>query len=201
MSDGLNVNGVRVLAAALDRRAQEALVADLREVARSAPFRNPVTAGGKRMSVQMTAAGQFGWVSDRRGYRYEPRQCDGAEWPAIPARLLKIWHTHLPAAKEPQSCLINYYGENTKMGMHQDKDEADLSQPVLSLSLGDEALFRVGPNKRGRKTASVWLKSGDIAILEGQARMAYHGIERIRFKSSSLLPRGGRLNVTMRVVR
>jgi len=200
MSSGLNLNGVRVLGSVLDRSEQIALVQDLRLVARQAPFRHLVTPGGKRMSAQMTAAGEFGWNSDGRGYQYAALQRNGDPWPAIPSRLRNLWQKLLPSAKAPQSCLINYYGEDAKMGMHQDKDEADTAQPVLSVSLGDDALFRVGTVLRGGKTSSVWLKSGDVAILDGESRLAYHGIEKIRFGSSTLLQNKGRINVTMRVV-
>lgn len=200
MSDWLNVNGVKVLVSALDRSEQQDLIRDLREVARAAPLRRPVTPSGKQMSVQMTSAGHFGWVSDQQGYRYEALQSNGLPWPQIPARLIDLWKALVPEARPPQSCLINYYGENAKMGMHQDKDESDFDQPVLSLSLGDDALFRVGGLKRGGETSSLWLKSGDVAILEGKARLAYHGVERLRFASSPLLPQAGRINVTMRVV-
>ncbi len=200
MSEWLNINGARILPGFLSRPEQESLVAELRELVRFAPFRRLMTPTGKQMSVRTTAAGQFGWVSDATGYRYEATQSDGSDWPPIPARLLDMWARLVPSASDPQSCLINYYGEGTKMGMHQDKDEADASQPVLSLSLGDEALFRVGGRERSDESASIWLRSGDVAVLDGNARMAYHGIEQIRFGSSRLLRDGGRLNLTLRVV-
>ncbi|MDG1430303.1 MAG: alpha-ketoglutarate-dependent dioxygenase AlkB [Paracoccaceae bacterium] len=200
MSEWLNINGARILPDYLSRPEQESLVEELRELARIAPFRRLKTPSGKQMSVRTTAAGHFGWSSDARGYRYDAKQSDGSNWPPIPTRLLDMWDELASTIRKPQSCLINYYGESTKMGMHQDKDEDDFTQPVLSLSLGDEALFRVGGRKRSDKTASVWLRSGDVAILDGNARMAYHGIERTRFGSSRLLKDGGRLNLTLRVV-
>ncbi|SFH07505.1 DNA-N1-methyladenine dioxygenase [Palleronia marisminoris] len=199
-SERIDIRGVEVLRGALDRLAQEALVEDLRAVARVAPFFHPETRRGQ-MSVRMTSAGAVGWVSDRKGYRYAPRHPAGGDWPAIPPRLTELWAGVLPDAAAPDTCLVNYYGEGARMGLHQDKDEADLSLPVLSLSLGDEALFRIGNVERGGCTESVWLRSGDVAILSGAARLVHHGIDRIRFGSSDLLPQGGRINVTMRVAR
>ena len=102
-------------------------------------------------------------------------------------------------SRAPDSCLLNYYGEGSRMGMHQDKDEADTRWPVVSISLGDEALFRVGGIEKPSPSKSVWLRSGDVVVLEGAARLAWHGIDRVRFRSSELLPDGGRINVTLRV--
>ena len=120
-------------------------------------------------------------------------------WPAIPDEILTIWQDLTGADRQPDCCLINYYGEGTKMGLHQDKDEADFSWPVLSISLGDDALFRIGNTTRGGKTESIWLSSGDVVIMGGPARLTYHGVDRIRFGSSKLLPKGGRINLTLRV--
>ena len=195
----LSLNGVRVWKDFLSPDQQRAMVHDLREIAASAPFRRYETPGGRKMSVRMSAAGQMGWMADRAGYRYEPSQPDGAGWPDIPKSVLDVWRTLADTERDPDSCLINFYGEGAKMGMHQDKDEGALSWPVLSISLGDDALFRVGGTARGGSTESIWLQSGDVALLSGDARLAYHGIDRIRFRSSNLLPDGGRLNVTLRV--
>ncbi|MCV6597198.1 MAG: alpha-ketoglutarate-dependent dioxygenase AlkB [Mangrovicoccus sp.] len=195
------LNGVRIFSQVLGLSAQKALVQDLRDVAQKAPFFHPKTARGRKMSVQMTAAGHFGWVSDGKGYRYEPRHPSGGAWPPIPAALLALWQEFCPNARAPECCLINYYGQGARMGLHQDRDETDFDQPVLSLSLGDDALFRVGGTTRGGPTQSHWLRSGDVALLDGSARLAYHGIDRIRFGSSDLLSRAGRLNITLRVVR
>lgn len=195
----IDIRGVDVWRGALDRPAQEAVLNDLRAVAGAAPFFYPETRRGQKFSVRMTSAGKVGWVSDQKGYRYQPQHPAGGGWPEIPARLLDLWGTILPDAAKPDTCLVNYYGEGARMGLHQDRDEADLSQPVLSLSLGDEALFRIGNIERGGRTESVWLRSGDVAILGGAARLVHHGIDRIKFGSSDLLPQGGRINVTMRV--
>jgi alkylated DNA repair protein (DNA oxidative demethylase) len=195
----LDLNGARLWKAFLDRAIQENLLADLRDVARAAPFRKYETPGGKRMSVQMSGAGAMAWTSDRSGYRYSGVQADGAEWPAIPDRLLAIWNEVSGVDQTPDSCLVNYYGEGAKMGLHQDKDEADTKWPVVSISLGDDAQFRIGGLSRRDPTKSVWLQSGDIVVLTGTSRLAYHGIDRIKFGSSALLERGGRLNITLRI--
>jgi alkylated DNA repair protein (DNA oxidative demethylase) len=195
----LDVNGINIWKSLLSRTEQEQIVNDLRDVARTAPFQQYETGRGQKMSVRMTGAGELAWVSDRRGYRYEPTQATGESWPEIPASVLSVWAAVSDVAREPDSCLVNFYGEGTRMGLHQDRDEAELKWPVVSISLGDEALFRVGQVERGGPTQSIWLASGDVAVLAGEARLVHHGIDRIKFGSSSLLPDGGRINVTLRV--
>jgi len=196
----MELNGVTLCPGALDPAAQAAMVATVRGIVAAAPLYAPVTRRGP-MSVRMTAAGRFGWISDGRGYRYAERHPDGRAWPDIPAPILDLWRRFAgPGARAPECCLVNFYGEGARMGLHQDRDEADFTQPVLSLSLGDDGLFRVGGPERGGPTRSAWLKSGDVAILGGAGRLAHHGVDRIRFGSSSLLPQGGRLNLTLRVV-
>ncbi len=183
----------------LDAAAQSHLVDLLRPILKVAPLYRPVTPSGKEMSVRMTSAGVLGWVTDRAGYRYQDTHPKGMTWPAIPDEILTIWQDLTGADRRPDCCLINYYGEGTKMGLHQDKDEADFSWPVLSISLGDDALFRFGNATRGGKTESIWLSSGDVVIMGGPARLTYHGVDRIRFGSSKLLPKSGRINLTLRV--
>ncbi|SDY68067.1 alpha-ketoglutarate-dependent dioxygenase AlkB family protein [Citreimonas salinaria] len=184
----------------LDRAAQESLVANLRGVLAQAPLVQPVTPRGRPMSVRMSAAGRFGWITDRRGYRYSETHPDGQSWPPIPDAVLAIWDTVSGSDRAPESCLINWYGEGARMGLHQDRDEADFGQPVVSVSLGDEGLFRMGNLERGGTTESIWLQSGDVVVMGGEARLRHHGVDRIRFGSSTLLPRGGRINLTLRVV-
>jgi alkylated DNA repair protein (DNA oxidative demethylase) len=196
----LVVGGVTVHPGHLDPVAQLALVDDLRAVIRAAPLFSPVTPRGRAMTVRMTAAGRYGWFSDRAGYRYIPSHPSGAPWPPIPERALAIWRALVSPARMPDCCLVNFYAGDARMSLHQDRDEADFTWPVLSVSLGDEALFRVGGTTRGGPTQSVWLRSGDVAILGGAARLAFHGIDRVRAGSSTLLPNGGRINLTMRVV-
>jgi alkylated DNA repair protein (DNA oxidative demethylase) len=196
----LDLNGVRVVSGLLDRCAQEALVAVLRGLLKVAPLHQPVMPNGKPMSVRMTAAGRFGWISDKGGYRYADQHPSGVAWPPIPAPVMELWRLLAPGARDPECCLINYYAPEARMGLHQDRDEADFTQPVLSISLGDDGLFRVGGPNRKDPTRSVWLTSGDVAVLEGAARRAFHGIDRIKLGTSTLLDRPGRINLTLRVV-
>lgn len=197
----LRINGAPVWQGLLDRGQQQALVAAVAKIADTAPFFRPITPSGRPMSVEMTSAGDVGWITDRQGYRYEPTHPDGGPWPAIPTIALTVWHAVSGVRIDPSSCLVNRYREGAKMGLHQDRDEGDLSWPVVSISLGDEALFRVGGTERSAKTQSVWLKSGDVVVLTETTRLAYHGIDRIRIGSSTLVPGGGRINLTLRVVR
>jgi alkylated DNA repair protein (DNA oxidative demethylase) len=202
MTRPLDVNGVAVFKGWLDRAAQEAMVEAIRGVAREAPFQRYTTGWGKPMSVRMTAAGRLGWVIDRGRYRYSPVHPEtGAPWPPIPPLLLDVWRALSDWPDQPDSLLINWYGETAKMGLHRDANENAYDAPVLSVSLGDPAVFRVGGLERRDPTVSTVLESGDVAVLGGAARLAYHGIDRIRFGGSTLLPEGGRLNLTLRVVR
>lgn len=200
MQPDLEIRGVQVYERFLDPAAQEAMVADLREVVRAAPLFSPMTPYGKPMRVKMTSAGRYGWFSDRKGYRYEPRHPDGIEWPPIPDSILRVWDAVSGTDRRPDCCLVNYYRDAAKMGMHQDRDEADFGYPVVSVSLGDEALFRIGNLSRGGKTESIWLRSGDVLVMGGEARLVYHGIDRVKADTSTLLDGGGRINLTMRVV-
>ena len=196
----LSVRGFDIHKGHLNAAAQADLVSDIRAVVAAAPLFSPDTPYGKPMSVRMTSAGSVGWYSDRSGYRYAESHPSGAPWPAIPQAILRLWHDLTGLERAPDCCLINFYGEGARMGMHQDKDEADFSWPVLSVSLGDAGLFRIGNTTRGGKTESIWLESGDVVVMGGAARLTYHGVDRVRFGSSSLLPKGGRINLTCRVV-
>ncbi len=196
----LTLRGFAIWKGLLDAEAQAALVAALRPVLAAAPPFSPLTPYGKPMSVRMSSAGRFGWYSDRTGYRYVDTHPDGTPWPTIPAPVLAIWDAVTGLERRPDCCLINWYGEGARMGMHQDRDEADFSWPVVSVSLGDDALFRIGNRSRGGATDSLWLASGDVVVMSGDARLTYHGVDRIRFGSSRLLTEGGRINLTLRVV-
>lgn len=196
----VEIRGFRLFSGLIARAGQEEMVAALRDVVAAAPLQQPITPGGRQMSVRMTAAGRLGWVTDRRGYRYEPRHPSGMAWPAIPAPVLAVWRAVAGVDRAPDCCLINFYGEGARMGLHQDKDEGDFSYPVVSISLGDEALFRMGGVDRAEGTQSLWLRSGDVVVMGGAARLAWHGVDRVRHGSSTLLPQGGRINLTLRVV-
>ncbi|MEO1952761.1 alpha-ketoglutarate-dependent dioxygenase AlkB [Thioclava sp.] len=198
--DPQEIRGFRHYPGWLDLDEQKALIETLRGVVTQAPLFSPMTPYGKSMSVRMTSAGRFGWISDRRGYRYSETHPDGQPWPAIPQPILDIWEAVAGTPRAPECCLINFYGEGAKMGMHQDRDEQDFDQPVVSVSLGDDGLFRIGNKTRGGKTESIWLHSGDVMVMGGEARLLYHGIDRVKPGTSPLMPKGGRINLTMRVV-
>ncbi len=175
----------------------------MREALRAAPLFTPtMPRTGKPFSVRMSNLGPLGWVSDKHGgYRYQPTHPEtGASWPAIPAALLKAWDDLGGYRLPPEACLLNWYGPDARMGLHQDRDEEDFDAPVVSLSLGDTALFRIGGLKRSDPTRSLRLASGDAMALAGASRLAFHGVDRIFKGTSSLLPKGGRINLTLRRV-
>jgi DNA oxidative demethylase len=185
----------------LDRAAQQAIAAAVLAALEAAPPFAPVTPGGKPFSVRISNLGPLGWVSDRAGYRYQPTHpLTGRPWPPIPEAVLEVWRAVAGVEVEPDACLVNLYGPGARMGLHQDRDEADFGFPVVSISLGDTAIFRVGPAAGGR-TSTVRLASGDVCVLSGSARLARHGIDRVLAGSSTLLPGGGRLNLTLRRAR
>jgi len=194
--------GFRIVPGYLDRPAQNAMLEALREVIAQAPLYTPrMPRSGKPMSVRMTNCGPLGWITDERGYRYQPTHPEtGAPWPPMPELVLKAWAELARYPHLPEACLINFYGPAARMGLHQDRDEADFSAPVVSLSLGDTCLFRIGRTKRGDPTRSLMLASGDALVLGGESRLAFHGVDRILPGTSTLLPEGGRINLTLRRV-
>ncbi|MFS8114673.1 alpha-ketoglutarate-dependent dioxygenase AlkB [Rhizobium jaguaris] len=196
-------NGIRHLPSYLDRPTQEALVEAIRAVTAEAPLYTPVMPGtGKEMSVRMTNCGPLGWVTDKqRGYRYQPTHpVTGNPWPAMPGLLLDLWNDIASYEKPPEACLVNFYNDDARMGLHQDRDEQDLAAPVLSISLGNTCLFRVGGLHRNDRTLSFKLSSGDIVVLGGEGRLCFHGVDRIYPTTSTLLKNGGRINLTLRRV-
>jgi alkylated DNA repair protein (DNA oxidative demethylase) len=199
--------GFRFIPGYLDRPAQERLLSEVRAVLARAPAyvpRMPKT--GRPMSVRMSNCGPLGWVTDEaRGYRYQATHPEtGEPWPAMPEMVLAAWQelagelAQYPHA--PEACLINLYGPEARMGMHQDRDEADFAAPVVSLSLGEACVFRVGGLKRGDGSVTLQLASGDAVVLGGAARLAFHGVDRIVAGTSTLLGEGGRINLTLRRV-
>lgn len=195
----MDYNGFLLFPEAVDAEVQARLVAEVMAAATAAPFYRPDTPGGKSMSVRQTSLGPVGWISDRRGYRYAPRHpLTGQPWPALPQSLLALWARFADPLRGPDSCLVNLYRGDAKMGLHQDVDEADLAAPVLSVSLGDTAIFRLGGPSRRDPTRSFRLHSGDVAVLAGASRNAFHGVDRILCGSSRIVPDGGRINLTLR---
>lgn len=196
-------DGFRLYPGFLDRDGQQRLVAAVRVVLAAAPLFQPeMPRTGKPFSVRMSNCGPLGWVSDKeRGYRYQPTHpVTGQAWPAIPAAILAIWQAVADYPQPPEACLINLYRDAARMGMHRDADEAATDAPVVSVSLGDTAVFRIGGTERRGPTRTVRLASGDVCVLAAAARQAYHGVDRVLAGSSDLLEGGGRLNLTLRRV-
>jgi len=179
-----------------------AILAAVREVTAQAPFRHLLTPGGLRMSVTMSNCGARGWVSDRRGYRYDPIDPDsGRPWPPMPEALRQL-ATQAAAlggfqAFEPDACLINRYEPGTRLSLHQDRDERDFSQPIVSVSLGVPATFLFGGLRREAKCLRVPLSHGDVVVWGGPARLRYHGVAPLKPAWHSLLG-AQRINLTFR---
>jgi len=203
MTDGHPPEGFRYLPDYLDRGAQEALLAEVRAAVSAAPLYRPTMPGsGRPFSIRMSNAGPLGWVSDKAGYRYQPRHPEtDTPWPPIPARALEIWDAVAGYPAPPECCLVNFYEPpRGKMGLHKDQDEEAVAAPVVSISLGDTALFRIGGPERRGTTLSMKVDSGAVVVLGGAARQCYHGIDKVYFGSSSLLTAPGRINLTLRRV-
>lgn len=197
------LNGFRHLPGYLAPPQQAELASQIRALLAAAPLYTPtMPRTGKPFSVRMSNCGPLGWVSDRKGgYRYQATHpVNGRPWPAMPAMLLEVWAEVAGYPAPPEACLINLYEAGAKMGSHRDEDEEDTAAPVVSISLGDDATFHVGGLQRAGPKRRLILKSGDVVVLGGAARMAYHGIDRIHPGTSRLLPEGGRLNLTLRRV-
>jgi alkylated DNA repair protein (DNA oxidative demethylase) len=194
--------GVVLAPGYLDRAAQESLLAALRMVLARAPLYAPrMPKSGKPLSVRMSNCGPLGWVTDEAGYRYQATHPEtGAPWPQMPESLLAAWRELAGYPHPPEACLINFYGAEARMGLHQDRDEQDLTAPVVSLSLGDSCQFRLGGTSRRDPTRAIRLASGDALVFGGAARLVFHGVDRILPGTSTLLPEGGRINLTLRRV-
>jgi DNA oxidative demethylase len=194
--------GFRHLRGHLDAAAQAAVLAEVLAAVEAAGWFQPtMPRSGRPLSVAMCNLGPLGWVADRGGYRYQPQHPDtGRPWPPIPQFLLDLWSDVAGYPHPPEACLVNRYGPDARMGLHQDRDEADLAAPVVSVSLGDDALFRLGGPSRQHRTRSLVLRSGDVVVLGGPARLCFHGIDRVLPTMSSQLPGGGRINLTLRRV-
>ena len=196
-------NGFAYYPEFFDRPAQKSMLAHVSEAVRGdAPFfqgRMPRT--GQAISVVGSNFGPLGWVANNKGYRYDPTHPKtGKPWPPMPQILLDIWDDLTDYPAPPEACLINWYREGNKMGMHVDRDEHDLGAPIVSISLGDPARYRLGGLNRGGKTHALKLSSGDVVVLAGDARQCYHGVDKIFYGQSTLVPKGGRINLTLRRV-
>lgn len=199
-------DGFRLFKTYLDRPAQVDLVHDVLDLIQTSPLYTPsMPRSGKLMRVRMSNCGPLGWVTDKdQGYRYqETHPVTGEPWPDMPQSVLDIWRAVSGWSDPPQACLVNWYDETAGLGMHIDADEDARDAPVVSISLGDDALFRLGgPSPRG-KTQSFRLSSGDVVVLGGASRRFRHGVDRIYPGTSTLLPddwRPGRINLTLRRV-
>lgn len=205
------LRGCRHAPALLDGDAQKALLHAAEACLATAPLLRPMAPWGKPLSVSMSNAGRLGWVTDAHGYRYQEFHPEtGAPWPAIPDILLTLWEAEAGADREPDCCLINHYAPGSRLGLHRDDTEAEWEHPVLSISLGDAATFRIGGLRRSDPTRSLNLESGDVFLLSGAGRLVYHGVDRIKRRAPNLLDRrplfdagdgkgGGRLSFTLRV--
>lgn len=197
----------------LAQTEQTALLAAVETCLTQAPLMRPMAPWGKPLSVSMSNAGRLGWVTDRSGYRYQPTHPEtGRPWPPIPTQLLTLWRSEAGVGGDPDCCLINHYPPGSRLGLHRDDTEAEWDHPVLSVSLGDAATFRIGGLKRSDPSRSLTLESGDMFLLAGPGRLAYHGIDRIKRRAPNLLdganlcggvgagPQGGgRLSLTLRI--
>jgi len=192
--------GVALWREYFSRPEQRTLLADVLARVAAAPFYRPVMPkSGTPFSVEETNFGPLGWISDQGGYRYAPRHPYTNEpWPDIPPALLALWAEVADYPAPPECCLVNLYRAGAKMGAHQDRDEQATQAPVVSVSLGDDAVFRFGGTARKGPTQSIVLSSGDVLVFGGPARLMFHGIDRVVAGSSQLVPEGGRINLTLR---
>jgi alkylated DNA repair protein (DNA oxidative demethylase) len=178
------------------------LIGQCLDIAATTPFRNMVTPGGFRMSVAMTNCGALGWVTDRRGYRYAPDDPEtGKPWPPMPPRFLNLARSAADAAGfrdfTPDACLINRYAPGARMSLHQDKDELDRTQPIVSVSLGLPAVFQFGGQARSDRPVRIPLQSGDVVVWGGPARLAFHGVAPLAAGTHPILG-AARINLTFR---
>lgn len=194
--------GLFLFSGYFDRKSQEALREEIRALVHEAPLFQPkMPKTGKPLSVRMSNCGSLGWVADKQGYRYQATHPETQlPWPAMPLRLDQLWVDVARSELKPEACLINYYAPEAKMGLHQDRDESMFDAPVVSVSLGDDCRFRIGSETRGGPTKSFKLHSGDVLVMSGESRLAFHGVDRIYPGTSTLLKAPGRINLTLRRV-
>ncbi len=195
-------DGFRLLPEYFSRAAQEKLLENVRHGVGIAPlYRAVMPRTGQPLSVRGSNFGPLGWISEKAGYRYSPSHpVTNKPWPVLPDILLELWNAVSGWPEPPEACLINYYDAKARLGLHVDADENAKHAPIVSVSLGATALYRLGGHARDNPTRSLRLSSGDVVVLGGDARRCYHGIDRIYPDTSTLLPKSGRINLTMRVV-
>lgn len=184
---------------------EHALAASVSSVAAATPFRHMTTPGGYAMSVAMTNCGAFGWVSDPTGYRYSPTDPEtGTPWPAMPAAFAALARDAASsigfADFAPDACLVNRYEPGARLTLHQDKDEHDFRQPIVSVSLGVPAVFLFGGLKRKDRPLRVPLAHGDVVVWGGPARLRYHGVAKLD-ESQHPFAGNARINLTLRRAR
>lgn len=199
---GWMIEGFRFLPEYFSPARQRALLAEVLQLLEDNPlYRGAMPRTGKPLSVRNTNLGPLGWVSDINGYRYQPvHPVTGRPWAPIPEALLDLWGNVANYPAPPQACLVNWYEADSRLGLHIDADESARDAPVVSVSLGSRALFRLGGLARNSPTSSIRLASGDVVVLGGLSRRAYHGVDRVYPDSSTLVPGGGRINLTLRRV-
>jgi alkylated DNA repair protein (DNA oxidative demethylase) len=195
---GLGAVLLRGFACAAETELARAVAA----VASAAPFRNMKTPGGFTMSVAMTNCGRFGWVSSERGYRYSEQDPEsGAPWPAMPAVMLDLARGAAAAAGfarfEPDACLVNRYEPGARLTLHQDKNERDLREPIVSVSLGVPAVFLLGGLKRSDPPLRLTLTHGDVVVWGGPSRLRYHGVATLK-EAHHAFAAAARINLTLR---
>ena len=197
-------HGFRHLPLYFSPKEQAALIDCVKTAVKTAPFYQPtMPQTGAPLSVVMTNFGTLGWVTDKtQGYRYQTTHPKtGTPWPPLPDLLVKLWKEAADWPDLPEACLVNWYREGSKMGPHIDSDELAVNAPVISISLGDPAMFRIGGPKRSGPTHRIKLMSGDVVIMGGASRQCYHSVSKIYYGQSALVPKGGRINLTMRRVK
>jgi len=195
--------GFRVLKGYFDPQQQRALRVEVLRIIELAPLFQPrMPRTGKPFSVLMTNCGPLGWVADSGGYRYQACHPETEKrWPDMPDSLTSLWRDLAGETGQPDACLVNLYRGKAKLGSHVDRDEETFEAPVISVSLGDDAVFHIGGRRRNDPKARFTLSSGDVVVLGGESRLAYHGIDKVLAGSSQLIPGGGRINLTLRRVR
>jgi DNA oxidative demethylase len=194
--------GIYLWPGKLDADEQAKLIEEIFARIEEAPFYKPqMPVSGKMFSVEETNFGTLGWISDVKGYRYaRAHPVTHKPWPNIPEKLRDLWNETAQCKAPPECCLVNLYRGQARMGLHQDRDEQAMDAPVMSVSLGDDALFRIGGASRKSPTKSLKLRSGDVLTFGGPARLAFHGIDRVFAGTSQSVPGGGRINLTLRRV-